>query len=45
MVVDYLSRLAFDNDKLPIRDEQLFSIKTIPQYADIINFLIVGKMP
>ena len=51
MVADHLSRLTFNEsmDALPIRDsfpdEQLFSISTLPWYADIVNFLVTGQTP
>lgn len=49
MVVDYLSRLIFDNGKVPIRDSfpdnQLFSIKTTSWFVDIVNFLTAREIP
>lgn len=49
MVADHLPRLTFNNNQLSIRDsfpnDQLLSIKTTPWYANIINFLVAGKMP
>ena len=51
VVVDHLSRVTFNKsmDAFPMRDlfpdEQLFSISTLPQYANIVNFLIKGKTP
>ena len=51
VVVDHLSRLTFNKsmDAFPIRDlfpdEQLFSISTLPRYANIVNFLVTGKTP
>ena len=51
MVADHLSRLSFDetigttpiNDKFP--DEQLFSLSSLPWYADIVNYLVTGEVP
>ena len=51
MVVDNLLRLTFNEsmDALPIRDsfpdEQLFPISTLPWYANIVNFLVIGQTP
>ena len=51
VVVDHLSSLTFNKsmDAFPIRDlfpdEQLFSISTLPWYANIVNFLVTGKTP
>ena len=51
VVVDHLSCLTFNEsmDALPIRDsfpyQQLFSISTLPLYANIVNFLVIGQTP
>ena len=51
VVADHLSRLTYNEsmDALPTRDsfpdEQLFSISTLPWYADIVNFLVIGQTP
>ena len=51
VVADHLSRLTykFYTDITPINDffpnEFLFSITSMPWYANIVNFLITGKMP
>lgn len=49
MVVDHLSCLIFDNDELHIidslPDKQLFSVKTTPRYADIVNFYVASEIP
>ena len=50
-MADHLSRLTFDNsiqiepihDNFP--DEQLFSVSTLPWFADIVNYLVTGMMP
>ncbi|KAH9696772.1 hypothetical protein KPL71_023323 [Citrus sinensis] len=51
VVADHLSRLHFDtiaeplilNESFP--DEQLMSVKVLPWYADIVNYLVTGKLP
>ncbi|XP_076937825.1 uncharacterized protein LOC143605690 [Bidens hawaiensis] len=53
LVVDHLSRLVGQeeeekderaiNESFP--DEQLFSVSTLPWYADIINFLVADTIP
>ncbi|KAH9782108.1 hypothetical protein KPL71_008748 [Citrus sinensis] len=51
VVADHLSRLHFDtiteplilNESFP--DEQLMSVEVLPWYADIVNYLITGKLP
>ncbi|KAI3448686.1 hypothetical protein Pfo_005351 [Paulownia fortunei] len=51
VVADHLSRLVCDdsfqttpiNDTFP--DEQLFNVSILPWFADIVNFLVTGKMP
>ncbi|XP_073033861.1 uncharacterized protein [Primulina eburnea] len=51
VVADHLSRLvtgsSFEmtpiNDNFP--DEHLFSVTTTPWFANIVNFLVTGKMP
>ena len=51
VVADHLSRLTTDSrsDITPIDDyfpdESLFSISTMPWYANIVNFLISGQLP
>ncbi|XP_052297471.1 uncharacterized protein LOC127902467 isoform X2 [Citrus sinensis] len=51
VVADHLSRLTseFCNDITPINDsfpdEFLFSVTSMPWYANIVNFLVTGKMP
>jgi hypothetical protein len=51
VVADHLSRLSFtDNiEKSSIQDsfpdEQLLAISSLPWYADIVNYLVSGKMP
>ena len=50
-MADHLSRLVCDdsfqttpiNDTFP--DEQLFNVSILPWFADIVNFLVTGKMP
>ncbi|KAI3453437.1 hypothetical protein Pfo_010100 [Paulownia fortunei] len=50
VVADHLSRLVCDdsfqttpiNDTFP--DEQLFNVSILPWFADIVNFLVTGKM-
>ncbi|KAH9802357.1 hypothetical protein KPL71_001349 [Citrus sinensis] len=51
VVADHLSRLNFDtiteplilNESFP--DEQLMSVEVLPWYADIVNYLVTGKLP
>ena len=51
VVADHLSRLHFDtiteplilNESFP--DEQLMSVEVLPWYADIVNYLVTGKLP
>ncbi|KAH9658411.1 Endonuclease [Citrus sinensis] len=51
IMVDHLSRLHFDtiteplilNESFP--DEQLMSVEVLPWYADIVNYLVTGKLP
>lgn len=50
MVAGHLSRLVFDknlnlliNDSFP--DEQLFSVSKLPWFANIVNYLVTGKIP
>ncbi|KAH9670241.1 Ribonuclease H [Citrus sinensis] len=51
VVADHLSRLHFDTitEPLPLNesfpDEQLMSVEVLPWYADIINYLVTGKLP
>ncbi|XP_058216884.1 uncharacterized protein LOC131327767 [Rhododendron vialii] len=51
VVADHLSCLEFEDSssKLPIvdtfPDEQLFSISSCPWYADIVNYLVTGRIP
>ncbi|KAH9671232.1 hypothetical protein KPL70_017283 [Citrus sinensis] len=51
VVVDHLSRLHFDTitEPLPLNesfpDEQLMSVEVLPWYADIVNYLVTGKLP
>jgi hypothetical protein len=50
LVVDFLSRLIHTGDSTPVDDafpdENLFSISTYtPWYADVANYLIIGKLP
>ena len=51
VVANHLSYLTFNEsmDAFPIRDsfldEQLFSISTLPWYADIVNFLVISQTP
>ena len=51
VVADHLSRLVVSSpsDSLPIRDsfpdEQLFSVSQSPWYANIVNYLVTGRMP
>ncbi|KAH9671201.1 hypothetical protein KPL70_017267 [Citrus sinensis] len=51
VVADHLSRLHLDtiteplilNESFP--DEQLMSVEVLPWYADIVNYLVTGKLP
>jgi hypothetical protein len=51
VVADHLSRLTTDSrsDITPIDDyfpdESLFSVSTMPWYANIVNFLVSGQFP
>ena len=51
VVIDHLSRLTNESsiDTTPINDsfpnDFLFSVDSMPWYANIVNFLITGKMP
>ncbi|XP_026440159.1 uncharacterized protein LOC113338975, partial [Papaver somniferum] len=51
VVADHLSRLVVSSpdDSLPIRDsfpdEQLFFVTQLPWYANIVNYLVTGRMP
>ena len=50
VVVDFLSRLTIGDNCTPIEDyfpdDYLFSIYThSPWYADIANYIVVGKFP
>ncbi|XP_058222963.1 uncharacterized protein LOC131332682 [Rhododendron vialii] len=51
VVADHLSRLEFEDSssKLPIvdtfPDEQLFAISSCPWFADIVNYLVIGRIP
>ncbi|KAH9752666.1 hypothetical protein KPL71_014787 [Citrus sinensis] len=50
VVADHLSRLHFDtiteplilNESFP--DEQLMNVEVLPWYADIVNYLVTGKL-
>ena len=50
-MADHISRLTFSEHEhqLPIidtfPDESLFAVQTCPWYADIINYLVTGKVP
>ena len=50
-VVDHLLRLVCDDSfqTIPISDtfpdEQLFNISILPRFPNIVNFLVIGKMP
>ncbi|XP_076901242.1 uncharacterized protein LOC143555608 [Bidens hawaiensis] len=52
VVADHLSRFVEREEEEDAReinesfpDEQLFSVSTLPWYADILNFLVVGTIP
>ena len=51
VVADHLSRLHFDiiTDPLILNesfsDEQLMSVKVLPWYADIVNYLVTCQLP
>ncbi|KAH9763969.1 hypothetical protein KPL70_001356 [Citrus sinensis] len=51
VVADHLSRLHFDTitESLPLNesfpDEQLMNVEVLPWYADIVNYLVTGKLP
>ena len=50
-MADHLSRLVLDDsieethihDTFP--DEQLFAVSHLPWYADIVNYLVTGRVP
>ncbi|KAH9744776.1 hypothetical protein KPL70_003833 [Citrus sinensis] len=50
-VADHLSCLHFDTitESLPLNesfpDEQLMNVEVLPWYADIVNYLVTGKLP
>ena len=50
-MADHLSRLYFDTimESLPLNesfpDEQLMNVEVLPWYADIVNYLVTGKLP
>ncbi|KAH9745636.1 hypothetical protein KPL70_004147 [Citrus sinensis] len=51
VVADHFSRLHFDTitESLPLNesfsDEQLMNVEVLPWYADIVNYLVTGKLP
>jgi hypothetical protein len=51
VVADHLSRIFIESSLIPVHDsfpdEQLFEItpKEVPWYADIVNYLAIGKIP
>ncbi|KAH9705550.1 hypothetical protein KPL70_011918 [Citrus sinensis] len=51
VVEDHLSRLHFDTitESLPLNesfpDEQLMNVEVLPWYANIVNYLVTGKLP
>jgi hypothetical protein len=51
VVADHLSRISIKSSLIPVHDsflnEQLFEITTkeVPWYADIVNYLAIGKIP
>jgi hypothetical protein len=50
LVADFLSRMIYLGDNAPVEDnfpdEKLFSISTFTLwYADVANYLVIGKMP
>ncbi|XP_058211404.1 uncharacterized protein LOC131323568 [Rhododendron vialii] len=51
VVADHLSRLEFEDSssRIPIvdsfPDEQLFAVSSCPWYADIVNYLVTGRLP
>ena len=50
MFVDFISQLTNNDDNSPIEDsfhdEHLFAVSVhSPWYADIANYLVVGKLP
>ena len=50
-MADHLSRLNFDtiSKLLPLNesfsDEQLMSVKVLPWYTNIVNYLVIGQLP
>lgn len=51
VVADHLPRLTFEDNSntLPIRDEfpdeNLFTISSLPWFANIVNYLAAGEIP
>ena len=50
LVADHLSRIVVEQEEAtPLKDtftdEHLFSVSTLPWYADIVNYLATGKLP
>ena len=50
MVAYFLSRLTHDDDNVPIYDnfldEHMFFVSVkVPWFADIANYLVIGKVP
>ena len=51
VVADHLSHLHFDTITKPLilnesfPNEQLMSVEVLPWYADIVNYLVTGKLP
>ena len=50
LVADHLSRIVVEQEEVtPLKDtfpdEHLFSVSTLPWYADIVNYLATGKLP
>ena len=52
VVADHLSRLTFEDNTInhiPIQDSfpdaRLFSLTSLPWYADVVNYLVIGKVP
>ena len=49
-MADHLSRLHFGTIAEPLTlnesflDEQLMSVKVLPWYADIVNYLVTGQL-
>ena len=50
-MADHLSRLHFDTITEPLilnesfSDKQFMSVETLPWYAEIVNYLVTGKLP